>query len=197
MKTKTAYRLFVACSLLISLNSCFNTSNHALDPRPADQVGFIAKTILLDTLISNSKNEIIREERTAEAISKMTDFVKDSLNYKFTDWPAEVLEIENNPSGFSVVNVTYMIRKNILDPAGDHPEYSSIIFDQWISKKDQIMIDKVKKFKPRQRILISGLFSLKRNKVDVTDNLTLSNSSIFENPKFSVNLSDIKSKDNL
>ncbi|MGY0037354.1 hypothetical protein [Pedobacter sp. NJ-S-72] len=164
-----------------------------IDPRQKDQLLFIHKIDQLDQKFS--EKDSVTDQELVNTMKELCTFTKDSLNASFNNWAAEVTEIEKAPDG-KVVRC--MIRKDLFKKK-KYPEYSSIIFLNYVYASDKKLTEKIKNIKVRDTILISGAFRCEKNMIYVTrkpdfvndDSASSKTRDLFKNPRLAVKVSDI------
>jgi hypothetical protein len=166
----------------------------AKDDRPEDQQKFISKLKQLDSKVHRADNEVVKDDLLDSCTLAISSFAQDSLDGKFTDWSAEVTDIKNEPMGFDVVKVNYMIYTGAADTSSVK-EYESLMFSSLINKIDTAQLSKVKRINKGDNVKISGSFNFKNKSLEMVKyGEGYAGDEVFSNPDISVEILDVKKK---
>lgn len=155
------------------------------DTRIMSQRRFIDVINNAESKISESKNEIVRDENLDAQIEAVSKFAKDSLKGEFENWDAVIESINNEPHGLTGVSIDIYMNKNINDTS-QYPVYSSVVFSSYINKEDKEIINTLKNMSVGEKIKISGRFDFKDNLLEMSSYGSGLSGNVFENPKIYV-----------
>jgi hypothetical protein len=168
-------------SLLILLSSaiisCDTPDSAVKDNRPTDELKLVKLIHAADSTLDTETNEIRKEEFFKLQASNLNKLVKDTLKYKFTDWPVRVEEIDNNPSGYtgsgfvSLENAVNM--KFLVQPFDgwdeEYAEVTSPTMECFFLKNDTTLLNMAKKLNKGDEVLITGTFEKKPIELNTED----------------------------
>lgn len=128
-----------------------------------------------------------------DAVKRVKAFIADSLNLKFTNWDARVLDnTKTDPNG-SEIRITFGTSIDGYD-LEETARYKSIVFQEWLSDAQSPLKEELQALNVGDHVKISGSFVTRDKKIDIdpyNEKEFRKSKNIFSNPEFRVDITDL------
>lgn len=167
-----------------------------IDDRPMDELSFIKKFHVADSLFSSEINDIKKTETYDKQKTELTRFITDSLPKEVKQWHAFVYKIKAESFPTDEIEVTLLIPQNtFLNTEQKYPELSNIVLSSKASLNDSSIKDSLKELLEGDNVLVTGSFEKDDtgnvNLDSNTDDINNKQGFIFSNPKISFQIKSI------
>jgi hypothetical protein len=184
---------YLAFLIIPIISACNDVDKAQVETRPRTELAFIDQFIKAGSLYSVSDNEVVKKEALDSGMIKISNFIRDSLNYSFENWPARVKSIEVSEFPVKSIDVVFFIPKKKYFELGDTTEtYDAIHFQTFLKYDDTKTRNSLKDIKLFDKVLISGTFVKNTiNKIEFSSNPE-NEEYRFNNPLFDVRVNKIE-----
>ncbi|QEM09277.1 hypothetical protein [Mucilaginibacter rubeus] len=165
------------------------------DGRPEEQLAFIKKFHVADSLYSQEENEIKKKEILDEQRAQLSKFITDTLHANVNKWQAIVSKIEVHNAPVDHIEITLLLTKDgDLDPGQKYPYLSNIVLFAQIKLEDPLK-NKLKELLKDDKVLITGeLEKTLTGDVEIQNN-EHHDEATFSNPQFELKIESISKID--
>ena len=188
-------KIIVSIMISGSIASCKSTPT--ADTRPKEQVNFTKIVKQYREAVANSANESHRTQYLNLGVDAVKTHILDTLNLKFSDWDARVLDDAKSSADPDAREITYGLSIDDFN-LEENSRYKSIVFRGTLSNTSAEALKIADKLVTGDHVKISGTFISKNEHIDV-DPYNLKNfrdsKNIFANPMYRVEISDVRVED--